>query len=73
MVSFVEALNDVRTRPRRGTVEHILILRREIPVGVKILQYMYQISHTQHQFLPIYSRLHVSGLTGSHHLAFYRR
>ena len=73
MISIVEALNDVRTRPRQDTVEHILILRWDIPVGVKRLQYMYQISHTQHQFLPIYSRLHVSDLTGSHHLAFYRR
>ena len=34
-------------------------------------QYMYQVSHTQHQFLFIYSRLRVSAVIASHHQAFY--
>jgi hypothetical protein len=32
---------------------------------------MYQVSHTQHQFLSIYSRLRVSAVIASHHQAFY--
>jgi len=34
---------------------------------------MYQISHTHHQFLSIYSGLHVSALNVSHHQAFCKR
>jgi len=44
-------------------------LRWEKPVDLKKLQ-VYVPNHTQHQFLSIYSRLHVSALISNHHQSF---